>query len=63
MRIVSYWEMFAERAAVEKMYLQGTGEMVRKLERIPEGNGTMLDNTLIVYTSCAGVDGLVRVSQ
>ncbi|MDE0835125.1 MAG: hypothetical protein OSA84_02090 [Akkermansiaceae bacterium] len=44
MRIVSYWEIFAERAAVEKMYLKGNGEMVRKLGRIPEGNGTMLDN-------------------
>ena len=44
MRIVSYWETFVERAAVEKMYLNGTGEMVRKLDRIPEGNGTMLDN-------------------
>jgi hypothetical protein len=29
-------------------------KMALKLKEIPEGNGNMLDNTLIVYTSCAG---------
>lgn len=28
--------------------------MVRTLEAVPEGDGTMMDNTLIVYTSCHG---------
>lgn len=29
-------------------------KMAARLDGIPEGNGTMLDNTLIVYTSCTG---------
>ncbi len=29
-------------------------KMATRFASIPEGNGTMLDNTLIVYTSCAG---------
>ncbi len=28
--------------------------VVRRLESIPEGNGSMMDHTLIVYTSCHG---------
>lgn len=44
------------RAAVEKLHLNGIAEMAEKLDRIPEGNGTMLDNTLIVYMSCSGGD-------
>jgi len=44
------------RAAVEKLHLKGVAEMARKLDSIPEGNGTMLDNTLIVYMSCSGGD-------
>ena len=44
------------RAAVEKLHLAGIAEMAQKLDRIPEGNGTMLDNTLIVYMSRAGGD-------
>ncbi|MDA0676932.1 MAG: DUF1552 domain-containing protein, partial [Chloroflexi bacterium] len=28
--------------------------MVKTLKSVPEGNGTMMDNTLIVYTSCHG---------
>ena len=29
-------------------------KMLKKLESIPEGNGSMLDNTLVVYTSDYG---------
>ncbi len=29
-------------------------KMAERFNSIPEGDGTMLDNTLIVYTSCAG---------
>lgn len=47
---------FEARAAVEDLHLKGIREMARRLDSIPEGNGTMLDNTLIVYTSCAGGD-------
>jgi hypothetical protein len=34
--------------------LSKNAKMAKKLESIPEGNGNMLDNTLIVYTSCSG---------
>lgn len=44
------------RAAVEKLHLEGIGDLARKLDTMPEGKGTMLDNTLIVYLSCAGGD-------
>ena len=27
--------------------------LVKKLEAVPEGNGTMMDNTVILYLSCA----------
>ena len=30
--------------------------MAAKFDRIPEGNGTMLDDTIIVYMSCNGGD-------
>ena len=29
-------------------------KMAKRFDALPEGNGTMLDNTLIVYLSCAG---------
>ena len=41
---------------VEKLHLKCMAQMASKLDRIPEGDGTMLDNTLIVYMSCAGGD-------
>lgn len=44
------------RAAVEKLHLAGIAELAKKLDAMPEGDGTMLDNTLIVYMSCAGGD-------
>jgi hypothetical protein len=44
------------RATVEKLHLNGIKELAHKLDRMPEGDGTMLDNTLIVYMSCAGGD-------
>jgi hypothetical protein len=44
------------RAAVEKLHLAGIAELAQKLDGMPEGDGTMLDNTLIVYMSCAGGD-------
>ena len=44
------------RAAVEKLHLEGIAGMAEQLDRIPEGDGTMLDNTLIVYMSCSGGD-------
>lgn len=47
---------YEARAAVEKMHLKCVAEMAEKLDKIPEGDGTMLDNTVIVYMSCAGGD-------
>lgn len=47
---------YDSRAAVEKMHLKCVAEMAEKLDKIPEGDGTMLDNTVIVYMSCAGGD-------
>jgi hypothetical protein len=44
------------RAAIERLHLTGIAGLAKKLESMPEGNGTMLDNTLIVYLSCAGGD-------
>ena len=44
------------RAAVEKLHLAGIAELAKKLDAMPEGDGSMLDNTLIVYMSCAGGD-------
>ncbi|MDA7881926.1 DUF1552 domain-containing protein [Akkermansiaceae bacterium] len=44
------------RKAVEQVHLAGIAGLAKKLADIPEGDGTMLDNTLIVYTSCSGGD-------
>jgi hypothetical protein len=40
------------RAALQN----GNREAAPEAYRVPEGNGTMLDNTLIVYMSCNGGD-------
>jgi hypothetical protein len=50
------WTGHQARAEVEKLQLSCIAEMAKQLERIPEGNGTMLDNTTIVYMSCYGGD-------
>lgn len=50
------WTGHQARAEVEKLQLKCIAEMAKKLERIPEGNGTMLDNTTIIYMSCYGGD-------
>jgi hypothetical protein len=39
---------------VEKSHFAHIAKMATKLDSIPEGNGSMLDNTLIVYVSCSG---------
>ena len=41
---------------MEDVHLRGIAKLAQKLDGIPEGDGTMLDNTLIVYMSCAGGD-------
>lgn len=47
---------FETRKVVEEVHLGCIAKMTEQFDRIPEGNGTMLDNTLIVYMSCSGGD-------
>lgn len=39
------------RNAIRSFHLELISSLAKKLNAIPEGNGTMLDNTIIVYTS------------
>ncbi|MGF1578422.1 MAG: DUF1552 domain-containing protein [Gemmataceae bacterium] len=48
------WTSVRARKEIDKYHLGLIAEMANKLKSVREGNGTMLDNTLIVYTSCAG---------
>ena len=42
------------RRKVDHYHMGLVSKMAKRLDSIPEGNGTMLDNTLIVYLSCTG---------
>ena len=42
------------RKQVDTYQMGLIAKMAQTFDKIPEGNGTMLDNTLIVYLSCAG---------
>jgi hypothetical protein len=48
------WDGPRARKEVDKLQLGFVAQTAKHLKTIPEGNGTMLDNTMIVYTSCAG---------
>jgi hypothetical protein len=48
------WSAAKVRKEVDRHHLGLIANMAKKLDAIPEGEGTMLDNTLIVYTSCNG---------
>jgi hypothetical protein len=39
---------------IRRASLEMLVRVMKALEAVPEGRGTMMDNTLIVYTSCAG---------
>jgi len=39
------------RNAIRAFHIDLIASMAAKLDKVPEGNGTMLDNTIIVYTS------------
>ncbi|MFT5302890.1 MAG: hypothetical protein ACI814_003707 [Mariniblastus sp.] len=39
------------RNAIRKFHIDLIASMAAKLDKVPEGDGTMLDNTIIVYTS------------
>lgn len=53
-KIANGWTGPRARKEVDKLQLGFVAKMAKHLKSIPEGNGTMLDNTMIVYTSCAG---------
>ena len=44
------------RMEVEKLHLKHIANMAEQFAGIPEGDGTMLDNTMIVYMSCSSGD-------
>ncbi len=50
------WTGHQARVEIEKLQLRQIAKMAKRLESIPEGDGTMLDNTLIVYMSCSSGD-------
>ncbi len=50
------WTGHQARMEIEKLQLKQIANMAQKFDSIPEGNGTMLDNTMIVYMSCSSSD-------
>ncbi|MEC8410759.1 MAG: DUF1552 domain-containing protein [Planctomycetota bacterium] len=50
------WTGHQARMEIEKMHIGQIALMAHQLEGIPEGDGTMLDNTMIVYMSCSSGD-------
>ena len=48
------WSSVRARKEIDKYQLSLIAKMANKLNSIKEGNGTMLDNTMIVYVSCGG---------
>jgi len=50
------WTGHQARMEIEKLHMKEIAKMARKFASVPEGNGSMLDNTLIVYMSCSSGD-------
>ncbi len=50
------WTGHQARMEIEKLHLKQIAKMAKKFAGIPEGNGSMLDNTMIVYMSCSSGD-------
>jgi hypothetical protein len=50
------WTGHQARMEIEKLHLKEIANMAKKFDSIPEGDGTMLDNTMIVYMSCSSGD-------
>ncbi len=48
------WNGPQARKQIDKLQLGYVAAMAKQLRSIPEGDGTMLDNTTIVFMSCAG---------
>ena len=55
------WNGPKARKEIDKLQLGYVADMAKKLRTIPERDGTMLDNTTIVFMSCAG--GLHHAGQ
>ena len=47
------WSADELKVKIRKFHFQLIADLMKKLEAVPEGNGTMLDNTVIVYLSDA----------
>ena len=50
------WTGHQARMEIEKLHLKQIAKMAKKFANIPEGNGSMLDNTMIIYMSCSSGD-------
>jgi len=50
------WTGHQARMEIEKLHFKEIAKMAKKFASIPEGNGSMLDNTMIVYMSCSSGD-------
>jgi hypothetical protein len=44
-------DVFKPMAAIDRWFADKTAAFVTSLQKTPEGNGTLLDNTLVMYTS------------
>jgi hypothetical protein len=40
-----------QKHAIERWYFQRMAELLQQLDSVPEGNGTMLDNTMLIYAN------------
>ena len=47
------WDADELKVKIRKFHFQLIADLMKKLEAVPEGDGTMLDNTVIVYLSDA----------
>jgi hypothetical protein len=47
------WTGHQSRMEIEKLHFREIARMATRFDTIPEGKGSMLDNTMIVYMSCS----------
>ena len=50
------WTGHQARMEIEKLHINEIAKMAKKFASIPEGDGSMLDHTMIVYMSCSSGD-------
>lgn len=50
------WTGHQARMEIEKLHIKQIANMAQKFDSVPEGNGTMLDSTMIIYMSCSSGD-------